>query len=164
MLWLEKPWQSPQLPDSCPVHQGQKSQRDPRASIWRLPDCTHLVFTSTALPPDCRPVLLYGDTSPAPALPASHLPGTRRGPNLFPPLLKDGVTLNPIHLSDPFQKVPPCGSIAVTMGSSASSSWSPAPPASKAHHRQHPHPRVKGAAVSNSQELPGSSGAPPPAP
>lgn len=61
--------------DSCLDPWGQRSQRYPRARVWRLPDCTHLVLTSMALLRLChqthRPVLGDSDTSQDVASPNS---------------------------------------------------------------------------------------------
>lgn len=72
------------------------SGADPRGTPGRrLPGCTHLVFISTALPPDRRPGLLCGHTSPGvpcppPPPPQLSLPPTCRE-LVLPSLLEDGV-------------------------------------------------------------------------
>lgn len=96
-LWQRPDPQVPALPS------GGRSQRHPRASVQRLPGCTHLVFMSTALPPDRRPGFLCSDTSLRCALPTPPPPQLSLPPTclelVLPSLLKDGVTPYTSHSS-----------------------------------------------------------------
>lgn len=99
-------------PSPCPSGEISEVPQGPWMEASRShPPCLYL----HALPPGCRPVLLWG-TLPLPQL--SLPPMTRRSPTSLPTSAeRQRDPLNPTHLYAPFQKAPPCGGTVATMGS-----------------------------------------------